>query len=42
LVQIFDNLTTVSSDGFDFSLDADIVQKDNFSWDFGFSMGNLM
>jgi len=39
--QIFDNLTTVSSDGFDFSLDADIVQKDNFSWDFGIRYGQF-
>ena len=34
--QVFDNLTSTSSNGFDFTLDADVVQKSNFTWNFGF------
>jgi TonB-dependent starch-binding outer membrane protein SusC len=39
--QIFDNLTTLASKGFDFSLDADIMQTENFSWNVGFRYGQF-
>lgn len=33
--QILDNLTTLSSNGLDLSLDADVLQKENFTWNLG-------
>jgi len=34
--QTLDNLTTISSKGFDLTLDADVLQKKNINWNFGF------
>lgn len=39
--QALDNLTTLKSKGFDFSMDADIAQKKNFAWNFGFRLGTF-
>lgn len=34
-----DNLATLVSKGFDLSIDLDVVQKKNFTWNFGFRLG---
>ncbi|UEG48508.1 SusC/RagA family TonB-linked outer membrane protein [Ferruginibacter lapsinanis] len=34
-----DNLTDIDSKGFDLSIDADVLSKKNFTWNFGYRMG---
>ncbi|HSK12270.1 MAG TPA: hypothetical protein VK907_03590, partial [Phnomibacter sp.] len=39
--QIIDNLSTLKSKGFDFSLDAIVADKKRFRWTFGFRLGTF-
>lgn len=39
--QVLDNLTVLKSKGFDLSIDADVAQKKDFSWNFGFRFGTF-
>lgn len=39
--QVVDNLTTLKSKGFDFTLDAIIADKRDFRWNFGFRLGTF-
>jgi TonB-dependent starch-binding outer membrane protein SusC len=36
---IIDNLTTIKSNGFDITVDMDVLEKRNLSWQFGFRFG---
>ena len=37
---IIDNLTTIESKGYDFSLDASVLDQQNLNWQFGFRLGH--